>query len=169
MAVKTVLRHRRPRCSPSDSEREMALEVEGYRRCRSWLWDRGVAQSNQQFHTVVCCCLFHFFWVTLPDLTFLTSDWGRSRCLKHLFGRFKDQQMLGRGGFQLVSSPQSAGLCSAIFVDCAVVPLNNCPVICLATAARRELSSLARTASRSSWRLTRHGSSACWYGRRHGH
>jgi hypothetical protein len=31
----------------------------------------GGAQSNEQFHTVVCCHLLLFFRVTLADLTFL--------------------------------------------------------------------------------------------------
>ena len=43
-----------------------------------------------QVHTVVCCSLLLFFWVTLADLTFLTPVWDTSKCFKYQCGSVPD-------------------------------------------------------------------------------
>src|SRR5580700_1248674 len=54
---------------------EILFEAESPRRRYRSHSAGGSVQSNEQFHTVVCCYLLLFFWVTLADLTPLTAVW----------------------------------------------------------------------------------------------
>jgi hypothetical protein len=50
----------------------------------------GGAQFFDHVHTIVCCSLLLFFWVTLADLTLLTDVWCTSRYFMTLLAQFKE-------------------------------------------------------------------------------